>query len=73
MPAGLPDAAARKISSAAASDHSALPLGKSAAGLPIGAQLAGAYGADGMLLDLALAIEEAAPWDALAPRSRWAT
>jgi amidase len=45
----------------------ALPLGKSASGLPIGVQLAGARGADGMLLDLAAAIELAQPWDAFAP------
>lgn len=47
----------------------ALPLGKSADGLPIGVQFAGVRGADGMLLDLAAAIEIARPWDTLAPRS----
>jgi len=43
----------------------ALPLGKSADGLPIGVQFAGAQGADGMLLELASAIEIARPWEAL--------
>jgi amidase len=37
----------------------ALPLGKSAAGLPIGVQFAAAHGRDRLLLELALALEEA--------------
>ncbi len=40
----------------------ALPLGKSAAGLPIGVQFAAAHGRDRLLLELALTLEEAQPW-----------
>ncbi|MEO7111139.1 MAG: amidase [Polyangiaceae bacterium] len=45
----------------------ALPLGKSADGLPIGVQFAAAHGRDRMLLALALSLEEAQPWTGLAP------
>lgn len=48
-----------------------LPLGRSSAGLPIGVQFAAAHGQDGVLLQLARAIEVAQPWEALAPRQRW--
>ena len=49
-----------------------LPLGRSAAGLPIGVQLAAAHGGDATLLELARSIEEARPWERVAPRERWA-
>ena len=45
-----------------------LPLGRSADGLPIGVQLAATRGDDKMLLELALSIEEAQPWERIAPR-----
>jgi amidase len=48
----------------------ALPLGKSTAGLPIGVQFAAAHGQDRLLLELALALEEAQPWNATAPAWR---
>jgi amidase len=48
-----------------------LPLGRTATGLPIGVQFAAAHGRDRMLLDLALALEAAQPWEATAPRERW--
>ena len=50
-----------------------LPLARSATGLPIGVQLAAAHGRDGTLLELARSIEEAQPWEAIAPREAWAT
>lgn len=40
----------------------ALPAAPSAAGLPIGIQLVGAYGSDDVLLDLGVAYEAVAPW-----------
>lgn len=39
-----------------------LPLGMSRDSRPIGVQVGGAWGADGLLLELALQVEEAAPW-----------
>lgn len=48
-----------------------LPLGQSATGLPIGVQFAGAWGAERLLLELGRSIEEARPWQKLAPRERW--
>ena len=48
-----------------------LPMGRSSAGLPIGVQFAAAHGQDGVLLQLARAIEVAHPWQVLAPRQRW--
>ena len=46
----------------------ALPLGRSAEGLPIGVQFAAGHGCDRTLLELALALEAAKPWPRLAPR-----
>jgi amidase len=48
-----------------------LPLARSSAGLPIGVQFAAAHGHDRMLLDLALSIEAAQPWETTAPRQAW--
>lgn len=42
-----------------------LPLARSRAGLPLGIQLASAMGAERTLLELALEVEEAAPWPTL--------
>lgn len=39
-----------------------VPLGQSAAGLPIGVQFAAGWGEDGLLLRLAAQLEAAAPW-----------
>ncbi len=39
-----------------------LPLGRSAAGLPLGVQLAAPFGRERRLLELALELEQAAPW-----------
>jgi amidase len=44
-----------------------LPLGRSSAGLPIGVQFAAAHGGDRTLLELALSIETAQPWQRVAP------
>jgi amidase len=48
-----------------------LPLGRSAAGLPIGVQFAAGHGRDRVLLELALSIEATRPWEAIAPRRAW--
>ncbi len=48
-----------------------LPLGRSTAGLPIGVQFGAAHGGDQTLLELALSIEAARPWEAMAPRHAW--
>jgi amidase len=48
-----------------------LPMGRTATGLPIGVQFAAAHGHDRKLLDLALALEAAQPWEPIAPRERW--
>jgi amidase len=39
-----------------------LPLGRTTGGLPIGVQVSGAVGADGLLLEVAYLFEEAMPW-----------
>jgi amidase len=39
-----------------------LPLGRLSTGLPIGVQVGGALGADGLLLEVAYLFEEAMPW-----------
>lgn len=39
-----------------------VPLGQNSAGLPIGIQFAAGWGQDGLLLRLAVQLEEAAPW-----------
>jgi amidase len=44
-----------------------LPAARSAAGLPIGVQLAARYGAEGLLLRTAAELEEARPWPLVAP------
>ena len=43
-----------------------LPLGTCAEGLPIGIQFASKFGEDRKLLELAMELEEAAPWRTLA-------
>lgn len=48
-----------------------LPLGRSARGLPMGVQFAAAQGQERLLLDLGRALEEAAPWEKVAPRTSW--
>ena len=48
-----------------------LPLGESAAGLPIGVQLVAARGAEGLLLGVAAQLEQAMPWRDRRP-SIWA-
>ena len=48
-----------------------LPLGRTADGLPIGVQFAGAQGADRQLLVLAEQLEAAQPWPKIAPVERW--
>lgn len=45
-----------------------LPLGQSRDGLPIGVQLAAGYGREDLLLRVAAALEQAAPWHARLPR-----
>ena len=59
------------IHNAAGAPAISLPLGRSAAGLPIGVQFAAAHGHDRRLLELALSIEAARPWEAMAPRQTW--
>ncbi|MDE0653604.1 MAG: amidase [bacterium] len=44
-----------------------LPMGQTAEGLPVGAQLAAAYAREDVLLQVAAQIEDAAPWPHLAP------
>ena len=48
----------------------ALPLARSAAGLPIGIQFAAGFGREDTLLALAAVSEQALPWPAIAPRPR---
>ncbi len=48
-----------------------LPMGQSAEGLPMGVQFAGAHGSERLLLELGRQLEEANPWEKLAPRSAW--
>lgn len=45
-----------------------LPLGRSAAGLPVGVQLVAGYGREDVLLRLSAALEAAAPWEHRRPR-----
>ncbi|MXV90352.1 MAG: amidase, partial [Acidimicrobiia bacterium] len=44
-----------------------IPMGHTADGLPLGAQLAAAYAREDVLLQVAAQIEDAAPWPHLAP------
>ena len=44
-----------------------IPMGHTAGGLPLGAQLAAAYGREDLLLRVAAQIEDANPWPHLAP------
>lgn len=44
-----------------------IPMGRTAGGLPLGAQLAAAYGREDLLLQVAAQIEDANPWPHLAP------
>jgi amidase len=48
-----------------------LPVGRSHAGLPIGAQLAAPVGHERRLLELAYELEEASPWPLVAPQASW--
>jgi amidase len=66
-----PYAAFTSIYNLSGSPAITLPLGRSTAGLPIGVQFAAAHGGDQTLLELALSIEAARPWEAMAPRQRW--
>lgn len=50
-----------------------LPLGRSAEGLPLGVQFAASPGHDRMLLELARSLEEAEPWEQVAPPGSGAT
>ena len=47
-----------------------LPMGHSDGGLPIGSQLAAAYGREDLLLRLAAQVEEAHPWSDRQPTHR---
>lgn len=60
------------IQNAAGAPAISLPLGRSDGGLPIGVQLAGRFGDDRVLLELALQLEEATPWPLVAPSEKWA-
>ncbi|MCY4629590.1 MAG: amidase family protein, partial [bacterium] len=44
-----------------------IPMGHTAAGLPVGAQLAAAYGREDLLLGVAAQLEATNPWPHLAP------
>ena len=48
-----------------------LPLTRSSEGLPLGVQFAAAVGQDRLLLELALQVEAAAPWQLMAPPAAW--
>ncbi len=50
------------LNNACGSPGISLPMGSSAAGLPIGVQLSAAHGDERTLLELAYALEEAQPW-----------
>jgi amidase len=55
------------LQNAAGAPAISLPLARADNGLPIGVQFAGPFGSDARLLSLALELEEAAPWQRLAP------
>lgn len=47
-----------------------VPTGLTSGGLPIGIQFAAAYGREDLLLSLAAQLEDARPWESIAPRFR---
>lgn len=55
------------VQNAAGAPGLSLPWGLSSAGVPIGVQLATAWGRDGLLLELAQVLEAARPWRRVAP------
>lgn len=58
------------LQNAAGAPAISLPLARAENGLPIGVQFAGPFGGDATLLSLALELEEAAPWQRVAPGNR---
>ena len=67
LPSMLPRAAMTGPWNACGFPAMSVPFGISSEGLPIGIQLVGAPGSDGMLLRLAAALEHATGWTARRP------